>query len=344
MQQRRWRGVLLALLLSLLIIPSSLAQSNRVIVDDNGVDIDKARVSTAANQLADKGALVVVITTNDGGGGNTTYLDRRLNELNIASNSSASNRPNNVIIYYVSMSNPRYSAILPGSQFNSALATNNQSDTIRNNQLNAGLRANDPTKGLVDALTATANVVSNPVDAANSTSSSSSSSGFNFLPLLIGIIAVGAGLFFLPKMLKKRSEGAATADALTAARGRYDAAKRAVGIAIADVGRQVQESAEKQRFDKISYPASQVQDLERRQRDIDAKFRDLQLQFDGINERIDMNPNPTVTDFDGAAGGYDGVRTQVEQIGRTLSEMDALRKQFDTIAMQAPSEVDRAKK
>lgn len=339
MNYRRWGFVMLWLLAWLLLAPGVRAQSGSVIVDDNGVGIDQARVKTAAQQLASKGANVVVVVTENGGSGDgRAYLSERLRTLKVAQSANVSDLPANSVIYYVSFS-PQVSYIYYGSNFRTAL--DGKSEDLRNNQLNAGLKRNDPTRGLVDVLTATARVIDNPV-AARTEPSSDVGSG---LIWLIAAVAIGALLLFVvPSFLRRRSSSAQTADALTQARNRFMAAKQAAGGAIADLGRQMSDAAEKQRFDKVSYPASQVQDLERRHRAAQAQFSQLQVQFDDVGERVENNPTPTVTDYEGAAGGYDGVRTQIQQIGQALGEMDALRKEFDTINAQAPAEVDRVKK
>ncbi len=339
MNYRRWGFVMLCLVAWLLLAPGVRAQSGSVIVDDNGVGIDQARVKTAAQQLASEGANVVVVVTKNGGSGDgLAYLSQRLRALNVAQSASVSDLPANSIIYYVSFS-PQVSYIYYGSNFRTAL--DGESEDLRDNQLNAGLKRNDPTRGLVDVLTATARVIDNPV-AARTEPSSGVGSG---LIWLIAAVAIGALLLFVvPSFLRRRSTSAQTADALTQARNRFMGAKQAAGGAIADLGRQMSDATEKQRFDKVSYPASQVQDLERRHRAAQAQFSQLQVQFDDVGERIENNPTPSVTDYEGAAGGYDGVRTQIQQISQALGEMDGLRKEFDTINAQAPAEVDRVKK
>jgi len=194
---------------------------------------------------------------------------------------------------------------------------------------------------LVDVLSATARVVENPVAARTEPSSGVGGS----LIWLIAAVAIGALLLFVvPSFLRRRSTNAQSADVLSQARNRFMAAKQSAGAAIADLGRQMSDASEKQRFDKVSYPASQVQDLERRHRAAQAQFNQLQVQFDDVGERVENIPAPSVTDYEGAAGGYDGVRTQIQQISQALAEMDALRKEFDAINAQAPAEVDRVKK
>ncbi len=341
MNYRRWGLVMLWLVAWLILAPGVGAQSGSVIVDDNGVGIDQARVKTAAQQLTREGANVVVVVTQNGGSANSdglAYLSQRLKALNVAQSASVSDLPANSIVYYVSFT-PQVSYIYYGANFRTAL--DGKSEDIRANSLNAGLKRNDPTRGLVDALTATAKVIANPV-AARTEPSSGIGSG---LVWLIAAVAIGALLLFVvPSFLRRRSTNAQTADVLSQARNRFMAAKQAAGGAIADLGRQMSDASEKQRFDKVSYPASQVQDLERRHRAAQAQFNQLQVQFDDVGERVEANPNPSVTDFEGAAGGYDGVRTQIQQISQVLGEMDLLRKEFDAINAQAPAEVDRVKK
>ncbi|KPL86112.1 TPM domain-containing protein [Herpetosiphon geysericola] len=347
MKQRRW-GILMLWMLSLMLFAApSFAQSGKVVIDNNGVDIDESRINTAARQLTDKGALVVVVLTDSTGGqSETAYLDSRLKDLGIGNSSKAGDRPNNVLIYYVSF-DPRYSSILPGSAYNQALTTGNQSDAIRNNQLNAGLKANDPTRGLVDALTATSRVISDPAGAASSSSQSSSSSsgiGSSLVWIIVIIALVAIGFFVVPGLLKRRSSQAAEAGAQVNTRARFDQAKKNAGIAIADLAQAMRDAGEKQRFDKISYPTTQANELEKRHRAAESSFTQIKVQFDDINERIDNVANPSVTDLEGAAGGYDGITNQVRQLTSELQAMDGLRKELDTINAQAPAEVDRAKK
>ncbi len=346
MRQRRW-GILMLWVLSLMLFAApSFAQSAKVVIDNNGVDVDESRINTAARQLTDKGALVVVVLTDSTGGqSETAYLDSRLKDLGIGNSSKAGDRPSNVLIYYVSF-DPRYSSILPGSNYNQALTTGGQSDSIRTNQLNAGLQRNDTTGGVVNALTATARVISDPAGAASSSSSSSSSSGLgSSLVWIIAIIALLAiGFFVVPGLLKRRSAQAADAGAQANTRARFDQAKKNAGVAIADLAQAMRDAGEKQRFDKISYPSTQASELERRHRTAESSFTQIKVKFDDINEHIDNLANPSVTDLEGSAGGYDGITTQVRQLTSELQAMDTLRKELDTINAQAPGEVDRAKK
>lgn len=347
MKQRRW-GILMLWVLSLMLFAApSFAQDARVVIDNNGVDVDESRINTAARQLTDKGALVVVVLTDSTNGqSETAYLDSRLKSLGIGNSSKAGDRPSNVLIYYVSF-DPRYSSILPGIDYNQALTTGNQSDSIRNNQLNAGLKVNDPTRGLVDAMTATARVINDPAGAASSSSQGSSSSsglGSSLVWVIVIIALVAIGFFVVPGLLKRRSSQAADLGAQANTRARFDQAKRNAGVGIADLGQALRDAAEKQRFDKISYPSTQANELERRHRAVESSFTQLKVQFDDINDRIGDLPSPSVTDLEGAAGGYDGITNQVRQITSELQAMDALRKELDTINAQAPGEVDRAKK
>ncbi|HYF62664.1 MAG TPA: hypothetical protein VD886_07605 [Herpetosiphonaceae bacterium] len=340
MKHRRW-GILALWLVCWAILAAPASAQDNVVIDLNtSQSIDQARLRTAAQQLTAKGARVVIVVTDNGGSGDgLAYLDGRLKALGVANSSRNSDIPVNAMIYYVSF-NPRVSSFFFGNNFRPALDESKSND-LRLNQLNAGLKANNPTKGLVDIMNGTARVLADPVGARTETSSG----GTSGLTWVIGIIAVGGLLLFVvPSFLRRRSQAAATGDALSQARARFDASKKAAGAAIADLGRQMSDAAEKQRFDKVSYPPSQVQDLGQRHRRAEAQFQQLQVQFDDINERIDANPTPSVTDLEGAAGGYDGIRTQGQQISQALSEMDALRKEFDMLAAAAPGEVDRAKK
>lgn len=339
MNYRRWGWVMLWLVSWLWLVAPVAAQSGSIVIDDNGVGIDQARVRTAAQQVTRQGANVVVVVTKNGGSGDgLTYLTQRLKALNAAPSANVNDLPANIIIYYVSFS-PQVSYIYYGRNFRTALG--GESENLRMNYLNAGLKRNDPTSGLVDVLTATSRVVADPV----AVRSPAPSGGVGGLVWLIAAVAIGGLLLFVvPSFLRRRSSAAQASDALSQTQSRLTAAKQAAGVAIADLGRQMSDATEKQRFDKVSYPATQVQDLERRHRAAEAQFRQLQVQFDDIGEQLDAKPNPTVTDLEGAAGGYDGVRTQVEQISQSLAEMDRLRKEFDAINAQAPAEVDRAKK
>ncbi|HEY1011391.1 MAG TPA: hypothetical protein VGE07_01725 [Herpetosiphonaceae bacterium] len=336
--RRFWLGVAL-LAAWLLAVPPARAQSNPTIVI-NGVDVDRSRVATAARPLIDAGARVVVVATNSGG---TPYLDDQLQELGIADSSDADDLPSDVLIFYVSVS-PRESGVLFGRNFQTEL--NGQTSKLRDT-LNARLRAGDFTGGFVDVMRATATTIDNPVAArtepASTTSSSSSGSGFVTL-LVVGLLAVGG--FFLARMFFKRNAGesGASGDALAQTRQRFEGARKQAGAVIADLGQLMKDARAKQQFDKVSYPKTQIQELETRHKDAEARFHQLQVQFDDIEERIQALPAPTVIDLEGAAGGYDGVKAQAQQVLQALQEMDALRKQLDAISAQAPAEVDRAKK
>lgn len=337
MKYRRWSILALLLCLMVLVVPAS-AQGNVVIDVDSAQSIDRSRLQTAAKQLTSKGRNVVVVVADRGGSGDgLAYLDGRLKTLGVAT--SHTSLPANTLVYYVSFE-PRVSGIFYSTSLRPAL-DDNAIEKLRANYLNAGLRNNNPTGGLVDVMTQTAVVLADPVTA-RTESTSGVGSG---LIWLIGAIGIGGLAFFVvPSFLKRRSGVASAAEALEQTRNRFVAAKRAAGAAISDLAIQMNDATEKQRFDKVSYPTTQVQDLEKRHRAVQAQFNQLQVQFDDIGERIDPNPAPSVTDLEGATGAYDGVRTQIQHISQALHEMDALRKEFDAINAQAPAEVDRVKK
>ncbi len=337
MRSQRWVGLILALLCWSLMAPLALAQSQSVIIDDQAEVLDDARVTTAAQPLVKEGAQVVVITVQSAGGDGLAYLNQRLRSLGIASDTN--NLPASTLVYYVAMDD-RLSYIYGGSQFRTALA--DQVETLRQDYLNPGLAAGNPTRGFVDVLQGTAKIISNPVAARTESSDSGSGSG---LIWLVALVAVGALAFFVvPSLLNRRSQSKQAGDVLAQTRARFDASRKSAGAAIADLGRQMEDASAKQKFDSVSYPSTQAQELARRHTAALQKFRDIQVKFDDVEERMAAMPQPRVIDLEAAAGAYDEIKQHAQAISADLNEMDVLRKELDKIAAQVPQEVDRAKK
>ena len=336
MRYRWWAFTMLLVLCWMISVPAIFAQSGDVIVDDNRVGIDTARIRTAATALANQGARVVVVTTESG---TESYLDQRLAELGIAQSSDPDDLPADVIIYFVSMDD-RISGIYYGRNFVGAL--DSEARNIRENYLNAGLRAGDPTRGLVDALGQTATAVGSPVTIRTEATDDGGGSG---ILLFVGLVVVGAlALFVLPALLRRRGEGKAVTNQLQDAQQRYAAARQAAGGAIADLGQQMRDATEKQRFDTVSYPATQTQELAKRHQAVQASFHDLQVKFDDIEERMSALTEPRVLDYESAIGVYEEVRQQALALRSELNAMDSLRKELDQLSAQAPGEVERLKK
>jgi hypothetical protein len=270
---------------------------------------------------------------NEGGGENDFI--RRLEEDGLKQR-GADRLIANMVAVYVSLS-PRYSAIRGGDDFNAALGIElggqTNAEIIRSNELNPGLASGDFTKGFVDALTAIEGAAASPPDP---------SGGIDIdpTPIVLGLLGAGGAAVGAGALVARRRR----ALALQGARERYTTAQREAGAAIADTGQAIENTAAKAQYDRVSYGADDVARLAAIQQRVTGGFAEAQQLFDQTGERFNQKAKPQIADYDAAATAYKQVGEQVAAVRAQLDEADALRRELDGLAQQAPAEIDRAKK
>jgi uncharacterized membrane protein YgcG len=332
---RIFRSITTALLLLLLATPA-LAQSSALIYHDAAGQLNRAQVTSAAQKLIARGAQVAIYTVNSNGGADD--FQRQLEADGLAQGGSI--KPN-VIAIYVSY-NPRYSEIRAGDKWNAALKTNNNIDAIRNNELNAGLRDNDATTGVVNTLTAIDQAIANPPQAGGGTSVNVGSG--TFTPIVLGVIFLLLLFVGGPILWRSFSKRRAVAQAYARARQAAEDARKQAGAAIADMGQVMKSAQEKAQYDQVSYPAADVEQLARIQGTAEAQFVKAQEQFDKAGEALAAKREPTQEEYQSAAGDYGAVTALVEQARGTLDQAEARRAELDKLNAAAPGEVDHSKK
>lgn len=320
-------GAVLALLL-LLALPA-LAQSGSFVFHDTTGQLNRSQIQQAAQPLVRQGAKVAVYMVGSGGGADD-FTERLTSDGLLRSGLTDSN----AVAIYVS-TNPRYSAIRYGDNWNQALGTNNNYDTIRNNILNPGLSSGDFTKAFVNTLGAVANAITHPPQAGGGTTVN-----VNLVPVVVGAVGV-AGVVGGGSLLLRRRRAQQT---LADARGRFTEAKQAAGAAIADMGRALNDARDKAQFDKVSYGPADVQQLSVIQNTVEQNFAQAQVQFDDTGEAFERKANPTIADYDTGAEAYKQVQQHVAELRTQLGQAEELRRELDGLARQAPAEIDRAKK
>jgi uncharacterized membrane protein YgcG len=325
-----------ALFLLLLLATPALAQSGSLIYHDDAGQLNRAQVTSAAQKLIARGAQVAIYTVNSNGGADD--FQRRLEADGLAQGGSIKT---NIIAIYVSYS-PRYSEIRGGDKWNAALKTNNNIDAIRNNELNAGLRDNDATAGVVNALTAIDQAIANPPQAGGGTSVNVGSG--TFTPIVLGVVFLLLLFVGGPIVWRSFSKRRAAAQAFAQARQAAEEARKQAGAAIADLGQVMRNVQEKAQYDQVSYPADEVQQLAQLQSAAEAQFVKAQEAFDQIGETLAAKSQPTKEEYQSSASAYGNVVQMVAAARAPLDQAEARRAELDKLNATAPGEVDRAKK
>lgn len=325
---RRLLGLAVVALFLLLAAPA-FAQSGRLTIVDTTGDLDQGRIEQAARSLVNQGAKVAVYLVNSEGGADD--FQQRLEAAGLANGQQLDT---NLVAVYVSL-NPRYSELAGGDRWNAALSTNNAIETIRTTTLNPALSSGDYSAAFVNTLGAIDTAISNPPVAGGGTVFN-----INFLPLVIGGFALLALVVGGGAAVAWRS----TARTLAAARERYDQRRKAAAAAIADMGQALNSAQEKAQFDALSYTAVDAQRIGATQRQIETAFQQAQIRFDDVGEQFEHKATPQVADYNGAADAYEQIQHQVAEQQGDLAAIEAQRKELDALALQAPQEIDRAKK
>jgi len=328
---RIFRSISVAILLLLLATPA-LAQGGRLVYHDDAGRLDRSRVQSAAQPLINRGATVAVYAEDSGG---AAAFQQRLEQDGLASGASIGN---NVIAIFVSLQD-RYSAIRFGDQWNAALATNDNYEQIRKNELNAGLSASSFSDGFVKALNAIDQAIASPPTVGGGTEIN-----FNPTPLVLGVIFLVLLFVGGPLVWRSLSKRRAAAQAYASARQAAEDARKRAGAAIADMGQVMKNAQEKAQYDQVSYPAAEVAQLARVQGTAEAQFVKAQEQFDNAGEALAATREPTQEAYQAATSAYGAVTELVEQARDTLDQAEARRAELDKLNAAAPGEVDRAKK
>ncbi|GAB4210491.1 MAG: chromosome segregation ATPase [Roseiflexaceae bacterium] len=336
------RVPILLLMLLLLTLPA-LAQGALAIRDD--IDrLNDSQIERAAQPLVDKGATVAIYAAQTGG---DAEFDRRLTRDQLLRNGQI---PNNLVAIYVSLDD-RYSSIRYGNTWRSAL--NTRVNSIRADQLNAGLSANDFTPGVISALGAINTAIgSGSGNTGNTGSTGSTSSGvqqnqpeqgsglLNF-GICAGVLgALGLGGWFWQRTSKSR----AAAALVNNARQEAEEARKRAGAAVADLAQEMRDATEKAQFDKVSYSAEDTAQLAARQQEANDRFVKAQERFSTTEEALRDPKSQTEAGLKQIAGSYNTVVEQAGAIREMLAQIQARRSELDKIAAAAPGEVDRTKK
>src|SRR5205814_198268 len=133
---------------------------------------------------------------------------------------------------------------------------NNNYESIRTSELNAGLAAGDVTGGFVNALSAIDRAIASPPRPGGGTTVN-----VNFVPIVLGVIFLVLLFVVVPLIWRSYSKRRAAAQAFVSARQANEDARRQAGAAIADMGQAVKDAQEKAQYDKLSYAAADVQQL-----------------------------------------------------------------------------------
>lgn len=321
---------LLTLLLAMLVVPT-LAQSNPTIVDETG-NLDVAAVQRAAQPLVARGARVGVFLVQRGGESDAL---RRYQRAGLASGNAINA---DTIAIYVSF-DPRYSEIAHGDRWNAALSTNDNVETIRQNQLNPGLASGNATRGVVDALTAIERSIVTPPTPAGGTTVN-----INPVPIVAGVIFLVLLAVAGPMLWSGFQKRRAAAKALEAARTAMEEARRLASSAIVDLSQALRTAQEKARFDRVSYAEPDVRQLAAMQSEVEQQFARVQERFAETEKSLVLRKTPVQADYEAATQQYRQMAQEANAVRERLSQVEARRAELDRIAQAAPGEVDKAKK
>ena len=305
---------LVAVSLCLFTALPAFAQSGRVLIDDpDGLFRDRAAVQAAADRLAGEGVDVVVVGVRNAGPNAQNYIDNRLQELPVAQNTRA--LQGNQIVFYVAPQ-PGFDGLYFVSRYKDKLQPAYQQ--ITRQQMRPRFTQEDYSGGMVagiDAVRTTLNPPTSPV------------------------VWIGAGavaLFVIASVarpvLRQRK---AAADALTSARSRMDEARRAAGVALADLGRHVTAAQEKAPYDKLSYSAADAARIGDLQTRGESLFTEAQSAFDSAEQVRSEASRPSAADYEALAQKYLDIQRLAGEAIRPIEEAEQMRATLD--AAGAPS-------
>ncbi len=309
------RRLLFLIVVTLLIAAPALAQSGRVLIDDpDGVlGADAARVEQAARPLADAGAEVIIVAAGPSAGTTEesaeTYLRAYLARNNLAP-SQDQLRPNQIVVFVATVA--QRTSLRYGQRWIEQLDP--VEARIQAQQMNPRFAEGDIAGGLIagiDAINATINPP--PPDR-------------TWLYVLGGVLALGMLAMIATPVIRRRR---AAADALAAARERWETARRNAGAAIADLGRLAQTAQEKAAYDRLSYGAADAAQVQTIHAAGMERFEQAQAAFRAAEEHARQSPPSSATAYDASAAQYAQAQRLAEQAAAKIREAESLRARLD---------------
>ena len=323
------------------IVTPVLAQGTITFRDEVG-ELDQDRVERAAQPLVDRGAQVGIYLLNSGTANDVIPI---LQQDGLADGEGIGF---DTIAIFVSLDD-RYSEIAYGSRWVDELEAGGRVDTIRDDQLNAGLQAGDFTAGFIDALEAVDQTIASPPPAGDTGTGGGTGTGSaTAAPIGAGTLAWCAGILaFLvggPAVWFGLSKQRKAKQALATAQQRYENARREAGNAIADLAKVVNDARDKAAYDTFSYPEADVAQLTEWQQEADIQFVKAQKLFDQVGETLTAQSKPTETDYQKGVDTYAQVIQLANEVQTPLDKAQQRRAELDKLNAAAPGEVNRAKK
>ncbi|PDW04249.1 chromosome partitioning protein ParA [Candidatus Viridilinea mediisalina] len=321
----RWAAV--AGLLLLLALPSLVQAQGSLFIDDPDGRLDEAAVRAAAQPLLARGAMLAIyIVDNDG----VYDFDDRLVAAGLQSPDGAF-RSNGLAIYYEL--GDRWSEFAFGTQWNPALAVNDNHEAIRQTVLDPKLDVGDFTAAVVNTLGAFEAAAANPPRPGGVTVNDF------FWPALVGggVAATGGGVYAYRRRRQTLEVRARLEEQLK------DAREQASAL-ITNLGMRFRAQEEKAKFDRVSYAAGDVDRLRVMQTQVSQAFIQVQDRFKTTAEELNRREQPTNEQLEQATAGYQGVQTQAEQVQEQMRAIEELRAKLDIEAQAAREAIERAKK
>lgn len=315
-RSKLWLAALFALVWLLWVAPV-LAQGGSVKIDDpDGLFGNGSAVKAAAQRLAGDGVDVVVVGARNAGANQTAalaYLDNRLQQLNIAQSTRALR--GNQIVFFVAPT-PGFDGLYYVGRYRQKLDPAYRN--IQAQQMRPRFTSGDFSGGMaagIDGVRTTLYPPVSPVVWAGAA------------VLALGVI----GIVALPMLRSRR----AASDALAAARDRMEQARRAAGVALADLGRRVTSARDKAQYDKLSYSAGDAARITELQQAGEARFTAAQNAFDAAEQARTEAKRLAVSDYDGLATQYTNAQQLAGEARQTVEEAERMRATLD--AQTAPS-------
>lgn len=303
------RSCLWAALLALVMVQAAWAAGNITIDDPDGLlGGRRGEVEAAARRLADEGADVVVMAVRNSNTPNAeAYIDRRLREIGIGG--STKGLVGNTVLFYRSPDTGQTALYyVPGFKSKLDPAKN----AIFEKQMRPLLTSGDTAGGLVAGIDAVRTTLNPPT------------SPFTYV-LIGGVVLGGLALVLGPQLSKRRVAAARLGDA----RSRMEAARRAAGVAIADLGPVVRTAREKAQYDRLSYTPADVQHLTELQTTGEQLFAEAQVAFDQAEQQQRNIQTPTADGYEQVTAMFGKAQALVEQASTSIREAEQRRVALD---------------
>ncbi len=322
------RVVAAAFLLLLLATPA-LAQGRLEIVDPDNL-LDRAALERAAAPLLSRDAEVAIYLVDEGG---ASDFENRLTRDGFLRDGIHRTK---MIAIYVAIDSG-YSAIRYGDGWNEALdvslgGTKNY-ELIRTQSLNPGLSSGDYTSAFTTTLDAIEEAIISPP-------SPNGSINVNTGPLAAGGLTLAAAVAGGVVLVRRRRAAKTRAEA----ERQHKEAREGVATMITSLGQRFRSADEKARFDAVSYAPADVERLKRAQAAAQARFAQVQTQFDDVGEQFQRYAKPELSQINATTAAYDQVRALADAVAQELSAVEQMRLDLDALARQAPEEIARVKK